>query len=165
MRGIDCRGDCMNDAVAFAAAARGRPGTGSSLPTVGGVVLSSHLNGASFIRLPWRLRPCSRMNRPFSNASSPESSPPSKPSAAPVAWTTGDGSGRPAVLAPSAASAACASYFFSKSRISRSSSTSSAGAAGGGGGAFFFSRLICLTMMKMMNARMTKLIATVMKLP
>ncbi len=56
-------------------------------------------------------------------------------------------------------------YFFSASRISRSNSTSSAGGAGGAGGASLFRRLICRTMMKMMNARITKLIATVMKLP
>jgi len=54
---------------------------------------------------------------------------------------------------------------FSASRISRSKTTSSGGAVGAGGGASFFSRLICLTIMKMMKARITKLIATVMKLP
>ena len=54
------------------------------------------------------------------------------------------------------------------SRISRSSSTSSgvgAGGAGGAGGWLRLSLLICLTIMKMMKARMMKFTETVMKLP
>ena len=50
------------------------------------------------------------------------------------------------------------------SRISRSSTTSSGGAAGAGG-VSRFRRLICFTIRKMMNARIRKLIATVMKFP
>ena len=50
------------------------------------------------------------------------------------------------------------------SRISRSSVTSSGG-AGGAGGVSRFRRFICFTIRKMMNARIRKLIATVMKLP
>jgi hypothetical protein len=38
-------------------------------------------------------------------------------------------------------------------------------AAGGGGGASRFRRFICLTMRKMMKARMTKLMRMVTKLP
>ena len=53
----------------------------------------------------------------------------------------------------------------SASRISRSSITSSGGARRRPAGSARFSRLICFTIRKMMNARMTKLIATVMKLP
>jgi hypothetical protein len=58
-------------------------------------------------------------------------------------------------------------YFFSESRISRSRSTSSGGAGGtaGAAGASRFNRLIRFTIMKITNARMTKLIAAVMKLP
>ena len=40
-----------------------------------------------------------------------------------------------------------------------------AGGAVGAGGVFFFKRLICLIIMKMMNAKIAKLTATVMKLP
>jgi len=59
-------------------------------------------------------------------------------------------------------------HFFKASRISRSSITSSGvgvGAAGGAGGASRFRRFICLIIRKMMNARMMKLMAMVMKLP
>ncbi len=59
------------------------------------------------------------------------------------------------------------SYFFRLSRISRSRMTSSGVGAGADGAAssLRFRRLICLTIIKMMKARMTKLTATVMKLP
>src|SRR5512140_751656 len=50
------------------------------------------------------------------------------------------------------------------SRISLSRTTSS-GVAAGAGGAVFLSLLICLTMRKTMNARMTKFKAMVMKFP
>src|SRR5690349_19102799 len=55
-------------------------------------------------------------------------------------------------------------HFFSESRISRNNETSSGG-AGTGTGCSRLSLLICFTIRKMMNARMKKLIATVMKLP
>ena len=46
-----------------------------------------------------------------------------------------------------------------------SSGNVAGGSAGGAAGASRLSRLICLTIMKMMKARMAKLMATVMKLP
>ena len=55
-------------------------------------------------------------------------------------------------------------HFLSESRISRNSTTSSGG-VGGALGSSRFNRLICFTIKKMMNARMRKLIATVMKFP
>lgn len=76
-------------------------------------------------------------------------------------WLRGERSG----IAPVPFRKARATHFLRESRISRSKTTSSAGAAGAAGGASFFMRLICLTIMKMMKARMRKLIATVMKLP
>lgn len=58
-------------------------------------------------------------------------------------------------------------HFLRLSRISRSNTTSSGVATGAGGatGVSRLSRLTCLIIRKMMNARMMKLMATVMKLP
>ena len=56
-------------------------------------------------------------------------------------------------------------YFRRESRISRSRTMSSGVAAGAAGGASFFNLFTCFTIMKMMNARIRKLMAMVMKLP
>src|SRR3989344_3963327 len=59
-------------------------------------------------------------------------------------------------------------YFLKLSLISRNRTMSSAGGAGalgGGAGGLGLRRLICLIIMKMMNARMMKLTATVRKFP
>ncbi len=78
-----------------------------------------------------------------------------------MGWTE-EWARRKARFPPRRAAAEGGRYFLSESRISRSSTTSS-GAAGGG--TAFFSLFICLTIRKMMKARIEKLIATVMKLP
>ncbi len=57
------------------------------------------------------------------------------------------------------------SYFFRLSRISRNNTMSSGVAGGGAGGSALRRRFICLTIMKMMNARMMKFTRMVMKLP